>query len=343
MPVLRKRASRADRTEPAAPAADPAPPSPPSYAAVAASPPPARAAAAALAQSTAADVGVAPKAQAPYCPTPYGWAAVPAAQPAMPPPFYPLRQEQLPPFWEGQVENWFITVEAAFVRMGIADSRHRFSLIMAALTTPMVQELEGIFHTALADPDPYQVLKADLINRYRLDTHTRMQRAFCGPELGGRAPDALWREMKALVPDQEGVYQSVMKFMFLRRLPVYLREALAHRLEHLPADDFVAEAQRRWRAHTLAKADRPAAPVAPVPGAGDDVEEVAAVRGGRRQQQSGGRTRPPGGGHSGPAGNLCWTHRRFGAKAYQCRDPANCPMAAQVVPRPAGNAAAGAN
>lgn len=114
--------------------------------------------------------------------------------------YHGVVREKMPLFRGDKLETWFGQLEAAFVRMGIRDSRLKYGLAVGELPVADVTESLGLMMQAATDSaDPYADLKEELRWIYTLNRSARLEELLYGKELGDWSPDQLVRRMEALL------------------------------------------------------------------------------------------------------------------------------------------------
>ncbi|CAM1311072.1 Uncharacterised protein r2_g2151 [Pycnogonum litorale] len=150
---------------------------------------------------------------------------------------------KLPPFWSKVTDLWFTQVEAQFSLRNITVQQTKFNYIVAALSPEVIVEVRDI---VLNPPkaDPYDRLKAALISRTADSEQTRLQRLLDGEHLGDRAPSQLLQRMQQLLGDVTTMGRSILKGLFLRRLPTEVNMVLASAGDSLDINQLAAMADK---------------------------------------------------------------------------------------------------
>ena len=240
----------------------------------------------------------------------------------------------LPPFWPAHPLLWFLQAEAQFSRRGIAVSRAKYEEILCALPTVYAAEVEDLLFDPPED-NPYEKLKDQLILRITDLEHQKILQNLTAEELGDRKPTQLLRKMRQLLVGKAPFDSSLLRQIFLQRLPSNVQAIL------LLADemniDKVAEMADR-----IMDVAKPIVTDASAPTGDDRIrrlihEEVNTAL--RTQQRSRRRSfsNSKGGGRdrwrrrSTSRGRsskrqahqdaVCWYHARFGRNARKCRPP----------------------
>lgn len=228
---------------------------------------------------------------------------------------------KLTDFWPNEARAWFELAEAEFDTAGIADPRARYQKVLPALPKDVIEKVRGILHVARNIQDPYNALKARLLELYTpsdLDLVTKLLR---GGELGGRRPSDLMEEMLASLPvgEQPGL---LFKGLFLNRLPSDLRDRVAENISDLGPRELAVLADTLWIArNSKPKGGHVAA--AAVEDLETTVAALAVSKPGNKKRRHFKKEKD-----KKPVEMesvvLCYNHRKFKEKAYSCQDPAQC-------------------
>lgn len=242
---------------------------------------------------------------------------------------------KIPPFWPADPRLWFAQVEAQFTTRSITNQKTRFDHVIASLAPEFATEVRDLILNP-PEPTPYNTLKEQLIQRTAASAQRRLQLLFHSEQLGDRKPTQLLRRMQQLMGDSapsDPSDNSLLRELFLQRLPSNVRMVLASTGEDLPIDNLAAMADKiiEVAAPTVSSVSTPPPP--PNPEVAQLREEVAELRRligslhvsqppttQRPRSRSRSRHSSPSQGDSQAAG-LCWYHRRFGEKATKCTSP----------------------
>ena len=238
---------------------------------------------------------------------------------------------KLPEWWPDNARLWFIQAEAQFNLRGIKDQKTKFWHVVATIDNATASRLEDILVNPPAE-NPYDAIKTRLVGAYTPSTYQQMERLadVCG--LGDRRPSQLLDDLLALAVGtcKEGCDRHVdccfspfLRFLFLRSLPEAMRNSLVQHgsldLRRLAAmADDVWHGSSRPTVCEVQPADE--AVVEPTVAVVAPQERASATKKKKKKQST-----------SDAPASWCNLHRRFGDRAYRCRQPCDFP----------GNCAAG--
>ena len=151
-----------------------------------------------------------------------------SAQPSPPPAIVSAVSIKLPPFWPADPQVWFAQVEAQFSMRHITNQRTCFDYVVAVLATEFVTEVRDLL-LAPPDDEPYNALKAQLIQRTTALEQRHLQQLFTVEELRDKKPLQLLHRMQQLLGDAAGPNpdNKFLRKLFLQRLPSQVRMVLA--------------------------------------------------------------------------------------------------------------------
>ena len=259
-----------------------------------------------------------------------------AASPPLQPATVSAVSIKLPPFWPADPQVWFAQVEAQFATRNISNQRTCFDYVVAALAPEFATEVRDLL-LAPPDADPYNVLKAQLIQRTAASEQRRLQQLFTAEELGDKKPSQLLRRMQQLLGDAAGPNpdNKFLRELFLQRLPSHVRMVLAS------AGEMSLEALAQL-ADKIAEVATPSISTLNLSPLTAEVEqlrsEVARLqdmlasiqlaslhqrpprqRSSSRPSSRSASPKPPA--TPEQADGLCWYHRKFGEQAHKCTSP----------------------
>ena len=234
---------------------------------------------------------------------------------------------KIPPYWPADPQVWFAQVEAQFAARGITAQRTMYHHIVGSLSTEVAMEIRDLL---LQPPEdrPYEVLKRKLIERTAASEQRRLRELFTAEELGDRKPTQLLRRMQLLLGDKAGTTDgSIIKELFMQRMPQNVRMVLASVSDSTPLDELAALADK------IREVAAPSIAAVSIPSQGTSEIEQLRAENARLQQQISAlqattrprrrrsRSRNQGRHRSPSQPGLCWYHRRFGEAARKCAQP----------------------
>nr|XP_050028954.1 uncharacterized protein LOC126524713 [Dermacentor andersoni] len=107
---------------------------------------------------------------------------------------------ELPPFWTGDPELWFVQVESQFAARRITAESTKYHHVVGSLPPATASEVRDLLLTPPAE-NAYQTLKETLIRRVTPTEPERLQQLLREAELGDRRPSQLLRHMQQLAGD----------------------------------------------------------------------------------------------------------------------------------------------
>ena len=235
---------------------------------------------------------------------------------------------KIPPFWTADPQIWFVQVEAQFAAKSITAQRTMYQHIVASLTPEIATEIRDLL---LKPPEerPYDVLKQKLIERTAASEQRRLQQLFTAEDLGDRKPTQLLRRMQQLLGEKATTTDgSIIKELFMQRLPTNVRMVLAAASEKSSLDELATLADK------IVEVALPSiATVSVTSSTTSEVEHLRAENASLRKQISAlqtttgprrrrSRSRNQGRTRRSPSQpGICWYHRRFGDAARNCTLP----------------------
>jgi hypothetical protein len=198
---------------------------------------------------------------------------------------------------------WFARVESCFAahQPAITVDNTKFAHVVQLLDGAAAAEVRSIILTPPAN-DRYKAIKDELLKVFGRTQASKDRELLHGSGLGDRKPTAMLRHMQALGSDLD----TLMKALFLERLPVSVRTILATSKGNLAA--LAEEADQIFEAS--------------VEGLGGAA--IGAVGRERRQRPN------------ALVDGLCFIHKKWGNDAKNCAH-ADCRMAKLCPKGPAGN------
>ena len=234
---------------------------------------------------------------------------------------------KIPPYWPADPQIWFAQVKSRFAVRGITVQCTMYHHIVGSLSTDVAMEIRDLLLTP-PEENPYDVLRQKLIERTAASEQRRLRELFTAEELGDRKPTQLLRRMQLLLGDKAGTTDgSIIKELFLQRMPQSVRMVLASVSESTPLEELAALADKirevatpsiasvNVPAHALSEIEQLRAENARLQ---QQVSALQAATGPRRRRS---RSRNRERRRSPSQSGVCWYHRRFGDAARKCTQP----------------------
>lgn len=224
----------------------------------------------------------------------------------------------LPTFQE-DAELWFCQIEAIFRIRRVNSQLMRYSHTVAALPISAAKLVRDLIQN-IPDSNPYDKLKSAIITRSGGSEAERLRRFSADTELGDRTPSQMFRDLRALVPEDR-FSPSVWREFFLNRLPSDMAALLASEPDGTPLSELIRRADRmheRQSARSIATVESGSADSVILASIRALQDEVSALKRQRQRESS-----VP----DSMTGDLCFYHRRFGDKARRCVLP--CRLSAE--------------
>jgi hypothetical protein len=219
---------------------------------------------------------------------------------------------KLPSFWVEDPNLWFAQAESIFRRSRVTAPLTMYDHVMAVLPQNLLPAIRDLLPTILEDNNPYEVLKLRLVQSFGPTTWQLCNKLIDHPGLGDGRPTQLMNEMQALLPPGEPA-GLIFQALYLRRLPVSLREHLgARKFEN--ARELAAAADLLWDARNAGMSPAVAAL---------EVDAVGATRpaSGRPARRPGAKSHQP----SADGAAYCRFHTQWGTAAHRCIKPCAWP------------------
>jgi hypothetical protein len=237
---------------------------------------------------------------------------------------------KLPEFWVKDPKMWFSQAEAQFRRARVTAETTIYDYVLMKLPQDVVMSVRALVSAIEADPvkqeQSYTLMKEALLGSYGM---TKWQMAYSlldHPDLGDRRPSAMMAEMLSL-RYQTTAPDSLFLALFLRRLPASIRDHLAA-ANHTTARELATHADILWDARNASSVSAVTASLAAVSvhSASPRYSRSPDRRARSPVNRSGGGRQPPRpptpgrqDGKSGiPKGKVCFNHKKYGDKAYNC-------------------------
>ena len=233
---------------------------------------------------------------------------------------------KLPDFWPHATQAWLLQIEAQFRISKITVSQTKFDLAVQKLNEATVCRLLDLLENP--GDQPYEALKARLVQGFTKSTFQRLAEFEALPSLGDRRPtellDSILSALNGIVHDTASC--PLVRFAFLKRLPKSIRATLVS-CDGLELRKLALKADETWST-CEATPDHSEPTVAAVQPSearyypDDRARRPRPQTPARRTPRSSSPSSPPG---SSRFGGYCWYHHKFGTKATRCEG--NCTWA----------------
>ncbi|CAE1284077.1 unnamed protein product [Acanthosepion pharaonis] len=238
-----------------------------------------------------------------------------------------------PPFHEGNIKNWFLLMEAIFTVRRITDQKTKFGHVVTLLPPAIVDEVSD-FLEGVPEVEPYARLKEAILRRMGRTEETLIRELFSNLTCDGRTPSQLLRFMKSRL-GKNTMADSILKSLWLDRLPTTITQILAPMSENTPTDQLADAADRIY-----SQLDHRTTPVHSAEATSDHRSLEKTVEDLQRQVrdltlalESHGRSRFPScrrfrsrqrsSSRNKDVPSMCYYHRRFGSAAHHCTKSCN--------------------
>lgn len=224
-----------------------------------------------------------------------------------------------PPFWKNSAELWFLQLESNFIVAGISSEITKFHCVVSVLDSEVITYVSDIIRNPPAGA--YSELKSRIINQYADSENTRLKALLQDLQLGDKKPSQLLMQMRDLAKDR--VQESVLKALFLQRLPLNMQQILSVSQEGLDSLALIADKISETSTDAMV-----VGAISDSPNLIKSLEEKISKltiqverlsRGRSEKRLSGSRNRTPSRRNFNP--DFCWYHARFADKAEKCVQP----------------------
>ncbi|KAK4467509.1 hypothetical protein MN116_000301 [Schistosoma mekongi] len=130
----------------------------------------------------------------------------------------------IPEFDRNDPELWFAQLEHYFIRRNIKSEGVRYRDLCSLLPPSVAKEVRDLILNPLT-PQPYTILRREVMNRLSLSDGQRIQRLFQGETLGDKSPSQFLRHLQALVGDNT-VGEVVLRQGWIQAPPCYVQHCL---------------------------------------------------------------------------------------------------------------------
>lgn len=225
------------------------------------------------------------------------------------------------PFWENDPQLWFAQMESQFAIARVTADDTKYCYVLSSLSQQQVQEVRDIVSSPPSN-DKYKDIKHALIDRLSQSRSRRLQQLLHNEEIGDRTPSQLLRKLKAL--SDNSVTDDVLRNIWMSRLPSDAQKILT-----VSSGDLDALARIADQLHEL----YPSAPstfavtsqsnvIALQQKVAELSKQIEARYHSSRRGKSPNRQKSPKRQEFKNA-DICFYHKRFGAKAKKCTTPCN--------------------
>lgn len=246
---------------------------------------------------------------------------------------------KLPAFWPNLPVEWFLQVEALFSTRSISSQQTRFNYVLTALPCDVISTVIDVIQYDRENvSDPYDQLKAAILNRLVKSESRRIEELLNGTSMGDRTPSEYYRHMKVLAGTSSAVNEDLLRNLWLRNLPALVQTSVtASGKTEVP--DMLAVADKVYEVYERQASFTPLA----ASGAGISelvaqnqkmLEEIASLkesvsrikdsRRSRSRSRDRGRDRSRQRNRSeseADMNGMCWYHFTYGDAARKCRPP----------------------
>lgn len=244
---------------------------------------------------------------------------------------------KIPPFWSGRPDLWFLQVESQFKIKNITSPSTKYDYLVASLPTETM-ELVSDYLLNPSSGNKYDGLKTLLLSRSRDSEERRLDALLHKVELGDYKPSDLYRKMESLAGGNSLVNSSLLKKLWLNKLPPHVQTCIIAIESSHSLDDLFKIADRIYDAATTAKISVVSQPCtsdnqnlsATINQLSERIKrlEVQTSKLNRRSRSRSRSTyksnsfqrKATPSRHSNP---ICHYHQRFGSKARNCVSPCN--------------------
>lgn len=243
---------------------------------------------------------------------------------------------KIPPFWSTRPELWFVQVETQFRVKGITSSNTKYDYLVSSLNNETMELVADILLNPPSQ-NKYESLKTQLLNRSKDSEARRLDALLNKVELGDLKPSELYRQMKSLADNNGLVTCSLLKNLWIKKLPHSIQVCLLAIEDSHQEEDLFKIADRIFDSSSTSLPNKISAiqntNSSEQNNQSNISEEIHKLsqrikkleirqsrsRSASRKFNNTRRTPTP---HKK---NLCWFHKKFGKNAKKCIKP--CSMA----------------
>ncbi|KAG0413885.1 hypothetical protein HPB47_008947 [Ixodes persulcatus] len=134
---------------------------------------------------------------------------------------------RLPPYWNRNPRVWFLQAESQFHLTHITSQQRMYHHVVSVLSPTAADEVYDVLSNP-STTNPYDQLKAALLQRTEASERTRWRQLLSAEELGDRRPSQLLRRMTQLLGERAStIDDALLRELFLQRLPPNVQMVLA--------------------------------------------------------------------------------------------------------------------
>ena len=123
---------------------------------------------------------------------------------------------KFPPFWDKEVDLWFLNIEAQFVLNHIVQDSTKYYAVVSTLNSDVLAYVSDIVKNP-PSVDLYKTLKDRLIAEFSDSEQKRVNDLLTNAMVGDEKPSHLLRRMRRLAKDK--VSEDFLKTLWIQRLP----------------------------------------------------------------------------------------------------------------------------
>ncbi|CAH8643922.1 unnamed protein product [Schistosoma guineensis] len=247
-----------------------------------------------------------------------------------------ISELRLPTYCINNPRIWFAQIEALFMARGIKSQASKYAYVVGALPVEIAAEV-GDLIDHVPESEPYDKIKAAVIQRTTVSDEKRLQQLLTSCDLGDKRPSQLLRHMKQLAGPYK-LDEALLKQMWFQRLPHSVRQILSVSGKSVALDDLADMADKMMEVYHDSHGVNSLQPPGPL-----DISclvsfqkqlthltsqlaslqsTIATIQArqsrspSRRRSFSRQRSRSP-----KRTSDVCWYHQKYGTKARRCTRP----------------------
>ena len=214
-------------------------------------------------------------------------------------------------------QAWFRSIASTFAIAHISSPKTKFHMAVAKLPIALMDTIGHLCDNPNIVADPYAELQNILIRSYGLSDAQKTACLLDHPGLGSNKPSVMWDQLAAMRPDDVDV---IMRVLFLRKLPAYIRDVINPK-DHHTAQDLTQRCNEVWENRAESASAAAAAMHRPTSPARGNRRSSSPFRGRKpaRAKPSHRRSPTPAAARGGQdTTGFCFYHARFLTKAHKC-------------------------